>query len=57
MIDSGKERALLKNKSSRDEDVSDPRLDGEATTVKDPSRVDDTSRKILDEFDPSSSRE
>lgn len=57
LIDSGKERALLQKKSSRDENVSDPRLDGEAMIVKDPSRVDDTSRKIIDEFDPSSSRE
>ncbi|PRQ35491.1 hypothetical protein RchiOBHm_Chr5g0080601 [Rosa chinensis] len=64
LIDSGKERAILRKNTSRDEDVSDPKLDGEAMEARDPSKANDTSRKVLDdirptthEFEPSTSRE
>lgn len=64
MIDSGKERAMLRKNTSRDEDVSILKLDGEAMKARDPSTTYYTSREVLDkikptshEFEPSTSSE
>nr|XP_011457293.1 PREDICTED: uncharacterized protein LOC105349382 [Fragaria vesca subsp. vesca] len=54
MIDSGKERAMLRKNTSRDEDVSVLKLDGEAIKATDPSTTYNTYREVLDEIKPTS---